>query len=74
MNYLSVHYSNHLRPTTYKTVANPSGKKHLTLLLGIPNAYDRFCTGRPLDNSSIAKLIDAKDWCMNVDAFLASTI
>lgn len=74
MNYLSVHYSNHLKPATYKTVANPSGKKHLNLLLGIPNAYDRFCTGRPLDNSSIAKLIDAKDWCMNVDAFLASTI
>ncbi len=73
MNYLSVHYSNHLKPATYKTVANPRGEKHLDLLLGIPNAYTRFCTGKSLDNSSIVKLTNAEEWCMNVDAFLATT-
>ncbi|MCA4893502.1 MAG: DUF1343 domain-containing protein [Cytophagales bacterium] len=74
MNYLSVHYSSQLKPAIYPTAANPSGEKHLDLLLGIPNAYDVFCGGKSIDNPSIEKLTDAKEWSVNVAIFLASRV
>jgi uncharacterized protein YbbC (DUF1343 family) len=71
MNYLSVHYSSQLKPAIYPTAANPSGEKHLDLLLGIRNAYAIFCGGKSIDHSTIEKLTDAKKWSVKVNTFLA---
>jgi hypothetical protein len=72
MNYLSVHYSSQLKPAIYPTAANPSGEKHLDLLLGIPNAYAIFCGGKSIDRFTTEKLTDTKKWSINVNTFLAA--
>jgi uncharacterized protein YbbC (DUF1343 family) len=44
-------YPAQIAEATYPTHANPSGIKHLDLLLGIPNAFDDIVSGKNIDTS-----------------------
>ena len=54
----------------YPTNANPSGEKHLSLLLGIPNAENLF--ELPLQQwlQQINKLLKVNDWRETIAPYL----
>ena len=46
---LAALYPEHLKEAEYPTYANPSGSRHLDLLLGIPRAFEHIVSGEPVD-------------------------
>ena len=54
----------------YPTEANPSGKNHLSLLLGIPNAENLFDQPLQLWLQHITKLLKVDNWKKSVTPFL----
>ena len=62
-----------LKATTYPTVANPTGENHLDLLLGVPYAYDTFCTGKEIRLSDFNTLLNVDDWIKKVDLLLTKS-
>ena len=72
MNYLSVNYAELLETATYPTAANPSGEKHLDLLLGVPHAHDTFCSGKEIRALDIAPLLNVREWCLQVSELVSN--
>ncbi|HRI80434.1 MAG TPA: DUF1343 domain-containing protein, partial [Cyclobacteriaceae bacterium] len=53
MNYLSIHYPDHLQAAIYPTVANPTGENHLDRLLGMENSFSIFCSGKTIEPDAL---------------------
>ncbi|NOS90494.1 MAG: DUF1343 domain-containing protein [Cyclobacteriaceae bacterium] len=69
MRYLATNYPQQLQPATYPTAANPTGKRHLDLLTGLPDSFSILCNPS-ITSSEIEKLSDCQVWLEKVNHFL----
>ena len=70
MNYLSIHYTDHLIEAPYPTAANPTGHGHLDRLLGMENSYSIFCSGKEIPHTTMNSWLDTTLWNNSVNSFL----
>jgi uncharacterized protein YbbC (DUF1343 family) len=72
MNFLSQQYPQKLREHLYPTSANPTGKHHLDRLLGVKDAFEKFCSGKIITGHDIESYTNVEDWVGDVDRILMS--
>ena len=63
-------HPNHFKWMPYPTHANPTGKNHLSLLLGVPDAEQIFELPLPQWLQQITKLIKVSGWATNIAPYL----
>lgn len=63
-------YGSHLQPHLYKTLANPSGKRHLEMLTGIEAIWTLIKSPQEVFKEKIALLTATQEWNQLVAPFL----